>query len=1640
MVPVHIDALYLNKSEPSTEATADFRRLPYYDSRENRDVNSDIPWLGDSVATAPFANSNMTLQKGVHLHWALPDGLCHGEVVNGKLEMPAVPNRWLIRRRPVGSQDEKIWVVESDYLWSPMNQAPAVNIFHKTSDEGRPYRFLGRKLPWDEWIKLEDDSNPSEYLEQLTAITNGEPTFAAYYPNCMTVFGFQDWEPNLESDNWSDIHYDVFGWYGDTKLTPKLNWEVDSKSLGSYIEKLRGWRVDGNQQPETLICYASIKLVKDKDSNSLDNQSQDDESLKVVKVAIGNTASEALSALIAREIAEEKSLDFNLTKQIEEQLEELHIEDQLASEVQDIGLHLRQYRHQKSFEPVQECNYWTIHSDRPCTDILPNDVLVALRHLNHAQAKYSQLTSELEQSSRQLYGDWCSYIRCVYRRTDGGRGKFLDIDEVVNYIETRSLARVSYLSDVIKSTRDRLEIMKAELEGQITQLNHDLKQAAKLEDNPEMPSRQVQYSLQSIAGARYWQPTDPVVLITGGKVQLNERHGQDGRNATDGILPCHIHETSFENFDNTDAMFRNRRVRNSLLQWLSEQWEEQWEREKNPPSRDNSTSKSIGFRQVHKLQRPWNPLFFDWGIDMHPAESRMPGGSRNYDSDIITGNYSLGSQNPDIEPEVLWTHDNPDRFSGRCVIGDTPSLVLKERIEDVLRRRLMVRLIILGDIRKTSDPRSYLDELLQKRASLQPDDVEKRTNFRNLVELWANPDDDKESEYLQELTNWYAKLANDYKQVPLNALPTMPVEPLPTSPAELDALVKWYGERPLRAEASRTADPLYVALLAYQKLFDNADKITDETEKLRPRAFLGQSLSGFNGELIQWKLGLSLPIDEPIGLTPYREFTQRVATAVGESNEWTTEPTNNFSPIRSGILKLDKLRLIDNFGQVTDITCDDKVIVPTPYKKGRPGEVFLPPRLVQPARVMFRWLDVKDAVSLEKPALDTNLQQSQEMVEAEARSPICGWLVPEKLRGRLLVFDGDGNPLGALAADKNTQTLEWVNAPGLPGLSFGERQRGRQWLKFASDRYYTHATNGQPEPQTEADESEIFKDLGELGTSLHNVRLARVLLYLWATRSPQFLEGFLNTLDDAMANIDPEGTTSMGSLALLIGRPVAVVGAELNLQLKDKPAIRQDWDAFLMDQYRHHRDTDKFEHVKFRLRLGQYQSRNDGVVGYWMEESSGFAENTFVAQAADDNDPSRRLELREDEIPAGGLKAKINAHDKGDQADDLNFTQSVANPPLQVTLLMDPRGKAHLTTGILPVKSIDIPRPLWEPAMEAMRLWFPVAPILTRPRSRRVPMPTLVDRQWSWLEQVKTDSTRIWQTLYPRPSVKRHTLQTVIRELNELLKRKNLPEYNLILMNLQVTESFPNERKSLIIARKVDDQNKEYQVRIFDSAGKRIAIDQRLTDSELVQELDEALREPSKYQEQEQELVRKIITKLGYSLVDYALILRRPQNTESVPNQGKSSVIARKVNNENKNYLIRIFDSAGNSVAIDERLSDSELVQELDNALLNPLGCQDRELLQKITASLGHSHPELDRLIEKGWLEEMKPPGDRLYVKDKEDRQPLEDWALETLLNPRLAEISLALVSPGEETDFDPGIEVREGWLLLQSSESEKKT
>ena len=91
LVPVHLHALILDHDEFVVDATADFRRLPYFNGE--RDKNPDVANISEDIVSRPFED-HLLLEAGIHLHWSLPDALTRARPKPGSPEIqefPAVP-------------------------------------------------------------------------------------------------------------------------------------------------------------------------------------------------------------------------------------------------------------------------------------------------------------------------------------------------------------------------------------------------------------------------------------------------------------------------------------------------------------------------------------------------------------------------------------------------------------------------------------------------------------------------------------------------------------------------------------------------------------------------------------------------------------------------------------------------------------------------------------------------------------------------------------------------------------------------------------------------------------------------------------------------------------------------------------------------------------------------------------------------------------------------------------------------------------------------------------------------------------------------------------------------------------------------------------------------------------------------------------------------------------------------------------------------------------------------------------------------------------------------------------------------------------------------------------------------------------
>lgn len=1179
LVPIHLDALSLKTDQPVLDAKADFTRLPYTDGTQ--DINGDVAYISEEIVSEPFQDRGLYLKAGIHLHWALPDALTKGVHTSNGTNFPDVPNRWLVIRS-LKDGSKKQWVIESDYLYPNGKGEDSGSISFPVMPpppSGFPFRFLGRKMTLETW---KPNDAQAEYLNSLTAVGYGEPTFAAFYPNCFSVFGFHD--DDFTSNVPDGLQYDVIGWYSDsnkdclkTILINSINGATSKDELVKLIGKEFKWTVsiqDGQKFPTQTLYYT--RLAFKQSASSARNTSVNISSPDII---VANTGTEALSAYLANALAvdavhlndEDKSI---LKSQIEDQLEALFFSSRLSNRQLDVGPKFQEARHEKGFSTVSGGTIWSItprsKSAAPADSAqanmqqqitLPDDMGHQLSNVNILQQDYGRALEEIESLRRQLFSDWYKYLLCAYPPDDAG-DSYPNIDEVMNFIELNGLAplkkKIDATGELKLQTDDDGNVKCAtstsssSLASQLADALTKLVNAVNDFNNKEsMKSANTAYYLKQVPGPRYYQPNDPVVLLMGDAVTPSLRHGQDGRLRDDGLLECQL--LSVEN--NQNLIPENIAAITSKIDEIK-----------------NQNSNNVAFSEWS--EQPWNPFLLEWEAEVFPVESgsNLESQTGAYQTDFINRNFTLKEDDVDFsvrEGKGAATKA-ANVYTGSSILTPYAGIQLTTQIEAYLKK-----------------------ELLQ-----------------DYYEAKRIPQDDRSDDYFIK-----------------NARP----------------ILDWYKADNCKAGNNSA---LCNIIRAYEKLTD-ADFHS-----------LSQSLGGFNESLLMHKQTMQLDIADPLAFDDYQPFANAVKNAVEESIISAPQPLNDFNPIRSGAFKLLRLRLVDTFGQVLDLNCENATTTEQLKVDGSPYEMNLPTRLTQPARVNFRWLSA--------------IGDDMEMNAHPATSPICGWLLPNNLDRSLMIYDSAGKALGSI-----NRMAKWETTPG-------------------SDSTI-----------------EVNK--------ISNPHLQKVVKYLLA-EGKDFLLDFISAADNALENIEPENFAQHQDIALLMGSPIALVRASVNLELQGLPAVHQGWNVFRQDLKRDKRETDDFDKVEFPIRIGEYKQFNDGVVGYWKESDDDYEGNIFYAPQSD-------------EI--------TNAHIKTHHDDPMTIYQTVTDEPQFLTMLVDPRGSVHVTSGILPVKAITIPPDQYADALKAIEITFLSAPVLTELNKLRLPLSNEPGFRWSWLQKDKYNWTEI---------------------------------------------------------------------------------------------------------------------------------------------------------------------------------------------------------------------------------------------------------------------------------------------------------
>ncbi len=1345
LVPIHLDAWVIDSQSQQLMSIyrADYTRLPQF----------------LSLLDPPFSPATVKKTPGVHLHWALPDALTHGRTpATGSDEtiFPLVPNRWLIARfnaTDVAWQC-KLWVVQSDYiggsvgktsdplqgasetivkLKAPGSQlkisagdklqilspdgtfaaeveakdpaakdATSINIrpydFSKIEDglaAGSSVRLLASSAfldPGDPTVmQVARDGTASFDVNHasigkrhdiaswqavggadggplfLQAVGPGNVSFAAYKPTVNNVFSFTDTDLPEEGKGVFNYTYMIVGWYSDPAKGDPL------RGVTVYDPAVWGAREDWQKQtPEqrmaTLLSYLKWS-VKDQNGKSVAapplstslyhglvasvqwppppvTPTQDPGKIdrKNVHVAVGNTAADALAALVQLEARARAASDPSKASQWTtagdtlSQLMQAAMYDLLDKYDQPGGAALvEQQIEQAWFGLAPGGTIWevvagTSQSSQQTAEppeLMPAQsaaVAAALAGLNSTQTAFDESVRALMSLQSQLYLMWWKLGRAesysIYDTAPPTRPRWSVLN---NFIRT-------LYPPLLKETWNRycaVEQARKTLPDPTADDTDPRSPARWAEANPawlfpdaagtpkKLKLAELGLYLKASAMPNFAHPNDPVMMVSG--LNRTQRHGEDGRYNEDGTLTCRVPGQSITGLN----------------------------------------------------------------VQGQPAINVQT---------VTTGGVNLGP------------------CSSFASIPNVPSLIAEAFFVDPANAPVIAKAIAGSDVAKI---KTAITSLLAEKPAAgtswtgtppTPFSVEAWDQAWSPLflewKMWYYPTGPQK--FVFSLTDWqfdgshYAWLGTNFRS---------------------DTFVEYKGRTLLTPYAPLTFKAKIEKYLAGHTAIAS-DQLKALISTVAGWDVLSQNLSGLTDQFITLISQETFPPpandDNKTVQCPPGDKQPDVATLIGNQYHSvpiveTTEP-RTFFPVRAGFGEFTALQIVDAFGQryggndisfwnntpqgfqptlgqglglsVASTLSPQKAQDALKLLQSTSARFQLPPRLVQSARLDLDFLANDGS---KKPA-----------VVSSDPNPVCGWLVPNHLDGGISVYDEKGAPLGELLAlPPGSNCDNWRPRPGSPGT--------------------------KPPPTCPRD--------------IPNVALRSVVESIAAQSSDTFRD-LLNTIDETLWMVDPLGGRKDQFLSVLIGRPLAVVQLRLKLSLLGDPAFNQFWnrtctpqEATQASQCTQLKDTGGVLDVEFPLRLGSLELRDDGLIGYYLS-SENFAHFYTVHYP--------------DKVAAGDkyLRRIIDpAPPTGGQPYQGNISLKCNGDGVTVTMLVDPRGRIHAYSGILPVVSTALPGQLVEDFIRGLQVTFRTGPVVADPSTMRIPQPAEEQGVWSWVQATGSQGT-----------------------------------------------------------------------------------------------------------------------------------------------------------------------------------------------------------------------------------------------------------------------------------------------------------
>jgi hypothetical protein len=300
-------------------------------------------------------------------------------------------------------------------------------------------------------------------------------------------------------------------------------------------------------------------------------------------------------------------------------------------------------------------------------------------------------------------------------------------------------------------------------------------------------------------------------------------------------------------------------------------------------------------------------------------------------------------------------------------------------------------------------------------------------------------------------------------------------------------------------------------------------------------------------------------------------------------------------------------------------------------------------------------------------------------------NPVAGFLLPDHLDESLEIFSVDGSPVGELLHEAVSGGVTWEIAAGRPGPAdagpgFDLAPAQQALGDFAAGLVAADATARGGEALAQDPKRESA------------------------------LSALLRAIDTTLWTVDSFATLGAEHVAGLVGRPIAVVRAQLRLELMpptdvdlSDAARAAEWDAALARAKSH----------AFEVRIGEVTRSDDGVLGFFVDDDYSrfrLVDKVIAATAANAGRSRGKLELLGTNTGKPAASAITHPYIAGRDEDDtlsLHIGQTVT-----LTILMHPSGKCTLTSGILPRKALALARDWVGPGLAKIAPSLRTGPVL----------------------------------------------------------------------------------------------------------------------------------------------------------------------------------------------------------------------------------------------------------------------------------------------------------------------------------------